>query len=490
MIRKVRRHPLGFLTCANDGYVKLWSNSGELLRKILAHPETGNTPSFVYGLTCDSEGNIISSGEDGTAKVFSPEGTLLCVLRHSGVVWDVTLLKNDDLVTGCGDGCVRIWSKDKSRIMEDGAIAEYYNGLALAVQAQGGQGAPVSDSQLEPMSVLKQPGKPGAFKMVNDPNRGPSVYQYDATKGDWAYIGQIMGNKGGGGGGQGGAQGGQGGGGNGSGMINGVKYDHVVYIDVNDGDKVPLGFNIDDDPRQVSRDFCTINSIDLDLAPQIEAHLKPYANAEARARRLEREAAAAAKILKHIPNYKVCQSEINGKGNVKGIQKKILEYNDDGKIDVQYVVGKNANGNDTDESKTNDDELKILNHLFGVLSDQSNWHVTEFPDLAVKLIALKLIQWPTDKILPVLDVVRMLMLHQSGIVKLLGFNDTSGSVYGKKIRETILEHINGRDGEFTGNMQLIACRLISNFLAKRPRSEAERKGNCPEDLVEFLQEVK
>ena len=188
MIRKVRRHPLGFLTCGNDGYVKLWSNRGDLLRSILAHPENGDTPSFVYGITCDNEGNIFSCGEDGSTKMFDKNGNLLCIMRHPGVVWCVEILFNGDIITGCGDGCVRIWSRDKSRIGNEIYVEEYYNGLAMAVQAQGSQGAPVSDSQLEPMSVLEQPGKPGAFKMVNDPQRGPSVYQYDATKGQWAYV--------------------------------------------------------------------------------------------------------------------------------------------------------------------------------------------------------------------------------------------------------------------------------------------------------------
>ena len=131
--------------------------------------------------------------------------------------------------------------------------------------------------QREPKQGAKGKGKSDTTTKTKKKNDNENDGDQPPMEG---YIGQIMGNKGGGNGGaQGGAQGG------GGIVLNGVKYDHVVFIDVNDGDKIPLGFNIDDDARQVSHDFCTINSINLDLAPQIEAHLK-----QARARRLEREA--------------------------------------------------------------------------------------------------------------------------------------------------------------------------------------------------------
>ena len=73
--------------------------------------------------------------------------------------------------------------------------------------------------------------------------------------------------------------------------------DGVHYV------KVPLGFNKDDDPRQISRDFCVIHSIDLDLALKIEEHLRPMADPAAR---LEREREAASKRLRHIPSFKRC----------------------------------------------------------------------------------------------------------------------------------------------------------------------------------------
>ena len=196
MIRKVRRHPLGFLTAANDGFVNLWSNTGESIAKVLAHPENGDTPSFVYGLHTMADGKWISSGEDGSVKVFSVEGFLQQSLRHPGAVWDVTMLPNGDIVTACADATVRVWSKDPSRQLDADAVKEYYTMLQMAKQAQGGGsgggGGAVDKSQLEPVEVLSMPGKPGEFKMVDDPKKGPSVYQWDGASASWQYIGEVL----------------------------------------------------------------------------------------------------------------------------------------------------------------------------------------------------------------------------------------------------------------------------------------------------------
>ncbi len=70
-------------------------------------------------------------------------------------------------------------------------------------------------------------------------------------------------------------------------QINGVYYDFVTHIDVNDRDgRIALGFNKDDDPKEVARNWCITNSVDLDLAPQIMEHLIPMVDPMARDKRV------------------------------------------------------------------------------------------------------------------------------------------------------------------------------------------------------------
>ena len=68
------------------------------------------------------------------------------------------------------------------------------------------------------------------------------------------------------------------------------------------------------------------------------------------------------------------------------------------------------------------EEAGDLDDLFSILADQTDWHVAEFPAYCLLLVQEKLLQWPTSKVLPVLDMVRMLMLHQDAVDKLVTSN--------------------------------------------------------------------
>ncbi len=88
--------------------------------------------------------------------------------------------------------------------------------------------------------------------------------------------------------------------------IGNVEYDFVTHIDVNGEQQVPLGFNKDDDPKQVALEWCVLHSVDRDMIPRIMAHIKPMQDPQARAERVAKEKLAASKLLVHIPNYVKC----------------------------------------------------------------------------------------------------------------------------------------------------------------------------------------
>jgi len=326
----------------------------------------------------------------------------------------------------------------------------------MAKQVQ--KGGQVDQSQLENVSVLEGTGKPGEFKMVDHPEKGPSVWQWDGVSASWQYIGEIMGKPGGN---------------DGRPQINGVHYDFVTHIDTDQSEvQIPLGFNKDDDPRQISRDFCTIHGIDLDNAQTIEAHLRPMADPVARTARLERERMAAAKKLRHIPSFKKCGYEIQGKCKLDALKKKLVQFNTE--------ILNSDDAKDSEYKQFGVEDAADLDDLFGILSDQSNWHVAKFPQYCADLFEHKLLHWPTSKVLPVLDMLRMFMLHQDAVDLLITRNEN--------IRALITGHI-GSD-ECTAAIQMIVSRLLSNYLAKRKRAKEERLENkYPVEILEFLQEA-
>ena len=87
--------------------------------------------------------------------------------------------------------------------------------------------------------------------------------------------------------------------------LNGIQY-YVFNINWN-SDVIELVFYDDDDPSEISRNWCKTNvkSVDLKYAATIEEKLKPYMNGEARAKRQKLEMAmnkAEEQIRKDLKN--------------------------------------------------------------------------------------------------------------------------------------------------------------------------------------------
>ena len=177
--------------------------------------------------------------------------------------------------------------------------------------------------------------------------------------------------------------------------------------------------------------------------------------------------------LRHIPSFKKCGYEIQGKCKLDAMKKKLMEFNTE--------ILNSDDAKDSEYKQYGCEDVGDLEDLFGILGDQSTWHVAKFPDYCCSLFEAKLLNWPTSKILPVLDMLRMFMLHQDAVDKLITNNQT--------IRDLIIGHI-GNDEECTGSMQMITSRLLSNYLAKRKRGDLERTQNqYPPEILEFLQEA-
>lgn len=90
--------------------------------------------SFVYSVAALPNGEgVVSSGEDGTVRVWTsknlfipsnrrsadvahPEGQLSQTITHPTIsVWTVEVLPNGDIVSGASDGMVRVWTRSEER---------------------------------------------------------------------------------------------------------------------------------------------------------------------------------------------------------------------------------------------------------------------------------------------------------------------------------------------------------------------------------------
>ena len=91
---------IGFLSCSNDGAIKLRSFDGEPLIQ-MNHPlNHEGKPGFVLSITRLRTGEFVSASEDCSARVWSSEGQLKQVIMHPNGLWTVFGLPNGDFVTG------------------------------------------------------------------------------------------------------------------------------------------------------------------------------------------------------------------------------------------------------------------------------------------------------------------------------------------------------------------------------------------------------
>ncbi|KAJ6739031.1 PHOSPHOLIPASE A2-ACTIVATING PROTEIN [Salix koriyanagi] len=110
-------------------------------------------------------------------------------------------------------------------------------------------------------------------------------------------------------------------------------------------------------------------------------------------------------ILKHIPKKGMLVFDV---AQFEGILKKLTEFN-------------NSLLSDSDKKNLSLSELEIsrLSAVIKILKDTSHYHTSKFADADIALLLKLLKSWPLAMIFPVIDILRMLVLHPDGVTVLL-----------------------------------------------------------------------
>lgn len=436
-IRKLIPHPMGFASTGNDGMIKVWTLDGTLVLNIAAHK---GEVKFTYGLELLKSGEFVSSGEDGTVRIFSSSGQPLQTITHPGSVRGLCVLPNGDIVTAAADKTARIFTRDPERTAPDEEISSF-NQLSNMALASGMQA--MDTSSLPDPSVLRQPGKKeGEIKVVNIPSRGAIVYQWAMSSRSWEEVGEAVGR----------SQ---------KQSLNGRQYDFVTNVEVTAEVSRKLGFNKDDDPEKVAADFCNINGLPPDYRDQILAHIRPMMDSQARAVRLEKEDQAKLDRLRHIPAWSSGSFEIYCAGKVSSMASKLTSLNE-AKLKANDPLAI------TDSS--------ALQALLANISDVNCYHTNPFTSGEAKVMAMLLV-WDGKAALPALDAVRLLMCHTAANNHLApSANDLIGS--------RLLSQL---QGEASKHHYTLVCKTLCNWIAKRSKTQGERKHRTvPNEEIAFL----
>ncbi|CAM8997567.1 unnamed protein product [Rhodiola kirilowii] len=388
---------LGILSASHDGSIRLWAVSGESLMEMVGHT------SIVYSAHSHSSGLVASASEDCSAKIWK-DGRCIQSIEHPGCVWDAKFLENGDIITACSDGMVRLWTTHQDSVADPQELDSYASRLSLYKCSRKRVGG-LKLEELPGLDALQIPGSAdGQTKVVREGDNGVA-YAWNAREQIWDKIGEVVD-------------------GPDDGMkrpvLNGVEYDYVFDVDIGDGEPVrKLPYNRSDNPYATADKWLLNENLPLSYRQQIVEFIlqnsgqrdftldtsfqDPYTGSGAY---VPGEASKKSASISSKPTYNHIPKKgmlIFDAAQFDGILKKILEFNNVLLADQE-----------TNALSLTEPDTARLNGIIKTLKDTSHYHSTKIADADITLLIKLLKSWPAAMVFPVIDVLRLTILHLNG----------------------------------------------------------------------------
>ncbi|KAJ9704853.1 hypothetical protein PVL29_003074 [Vitis rotundifolia] len=393
---------LGVLSASHDGSIRLWALTGETLMEMVGHT------SIVYSVDSHASGLIVSGSEDCFAKIWK-DGVCVQSIEHPGCVWDAKFLENGDVVTACSDGVVRIWTVQQDRIANSVELESYFSGLSqFKISRKRVGGLKLED--LPGLEALQVPGASDGQTIVVREGDNGMAYSWNLREQKWDKIGEVV-----------------------DGpddttarpVLDGIQYDYVFDVDIGDGEPIrKLPYNRSDNPYSTADKWLLKENLPLSYRQQVvefilqnsgqknfsldTSYRDPYTGANAYVPGESSNKSAAVPVkpsFKHIPKKGILVFDA---AQFEGILKKISEFN-------------NALMSDPEKKSLSLTEVEIsrLVAVVKILKETSRYHSSTFADVDIALMLKLLKSWPLAMIFPVIDILRMIILHPDGAIRLL-----------------------------------------------------------------------
>lgn len=395
---------LGILSASHDGSIRLWALTGEVLLEMVGHT------AIVYSVDAHKSGLVVSGSEDGLAKIWK-DGVCVQSIEHPGCVWDVKFLENGDIVTACSDGVARVWTVHPDKIAETLELEAYASLLSQYKGSRKRVGG-LKLEELPGLEALQVPGtKDGQTLIVREGDNGVA-YAWNLKEQKWDKIGEVID-------------------GPDDGMKrpvhNGVQYDYVFDVDIGDGEPIrKLPYNRSDNAYDTADKWLLKENLPLSYRQQVVEFIlqnsgqkdfildssfrDPYTGSSAYVPGQPSMSAKSNKpTFKHIPKKGMLVFDA---AQFDGIIKKISEFN----IALQ---------SDPDQKSLSlsEAETSRLGAIAKILKDTSHYHTSKFSDDDISFLLKLLKSWPVTMMFPVIDVLRMVILHPEGSAVLKRAND-------------------------------------------------------------------
>jgi phospholipase A-2-activating protein len=237
-------HPTGaqFASATNDGAIRLWTLKGDLMAELWGHD------SFIYSLTVLPTGEIVSSGEDRSVRVWNGTDCVQVITLPAISVWSVSVCPNGDFIVGSSDKMARIFTREQERLADSTIIQQFDEAVqSSAIPQQTAGGVNMSDLPGPDFLTRKLGTKEGQTQIIKDDDGSPTVYQWSMSQQTWIKIGQLVDS----------AEGSKK-------TYGGQEYDYVFDIDIEDGKPaLKLPYNVTQNPYEAATKFLQDNELPI-----------------------------------------------------------------------------------------------------------------------------------------------------------------------------------------------------------------------------------
>ena len=240
-------HPSGgdFAAANNDGIITIYTLKGVVVAQLFGHE------SFIYSLAVLPTGEIVSSGEDRSVRVWRGTDCIQVITIPALSVWSVSVCPNGDIIAGSSDKMARIFTREPKRFAEAEKIAQFDEMV---------RGSSIPQQQLGEINKTDMPGvdflerksgtKEGQQQMIKEDDGSVALYAWSMGSQKWDKIGEVVGSAGGSGSKQ---------------TYNGKQYDYVFDIDIEDGKPaLKLPYNVTQNPYEAATKFLSDNELPAD----------------------------------------------------------------------------------------------------------------------------------------------------------------------------------------------------------------------------------
>ncbi|KAI1391746.1 PFU-domain-containing protein [Hypoxylon trugodes] len=246
-------HPSGadFASASNDGVIRLWKLSGQMVGELHGHE------SFIYALATLPSGELVSSGEDRTVRIWRGAECIQTITHPAISVWSVSVCsENGDIVSGASDGVIRIFSRSPERLASPDTLAQFDESVkssSIPQQQVGG----VNKEKLPGPDFLKNKSgtKEGQVQMIIEEDGSVTAHQWSMGQQQWINVGTVVDAVGS------------------SGRkveYNGQSYDYVFDVAIEEGQpSLKLPFNLSENPYTRAQKFIDDNELSQNFLDQV-----------------------------------------------------------------------------------------------------------------------------------------------------------------------------------------------------------------------------